>query len=204
MIWTAGLTVTARFCEALTAPAASVTVTEKLKGVAELTTGAVPDSVPDDERLSHVGRPLACHVKGVVPLLSAKVWLYGPPDIPAGSDVVVTEGAGLIVRANVLVVEDDRMSVTRTVKLTGPAAVGVPLSTPVLVMVSQSGRVVPLSAKVSGAVPPATASVCVYGRPTVHVGKGEADVRVGNGFTVTLKALLPVSRTLSVTVTLKL
>ncbi len=52
-----GLTVTERLCDALTAPAASVTVTEKLNGVDEVTTGAVPDNTPAVDRLSHVGSP---------------------------------------------------------------------------------------------------------------------------------------------------
>ncbi|MEI9973749.1 MAG: hypothetical protein WDO73_17875 [Ignavibacteriota bacterium] len=37
-------------------------------------------------------------------------------------------------------------------------------------------------------VPPDTAMVCVYGRPTVHAGSSEAVVTVGSGFTVTLNA----------------
>jgi hypothetical protein len=159
VICTAGFTVTVRLCEALTALAVSVTVTEKLKGVAELAAGAVPDKIPEADKLSHAGRPVDCHVNGVVPPLSANVWLYAIPDVVAGKDVVVTEGGALMVKANVFVAEAEVVSVTRKVKLTGPVAVGVPLSTPALEMVSHEGKVDPLSAKVSAPVPPTAAMV---------------------------------------------
>jgi len=125
-----------------------------LNGVAEVSAGAVPDNVPEVERFSHAGKPVACQVRGVVPPLSANVWLYATPDVVAGKDVVVTAGGGLMVNAKVLVAKAETLSVTRKVKLTGPVAVGVPLSMPALVMVSHEGRVDPLSAKVSEPVPP--------------------------------------------------
>jgi len=160
VIWKpAGYTVTERPCDPLTAPAASVIVTEKLNGVAEVSGGAEPDNVPDVDKFSHAGKPVACHVRGVVPPLSAKVWLYATPDVVAGKDVVVTAGGGLMVNAKVFVKDAETLSVTRKVKLTVPVAVGVPLSMPALVMVSHEGRVDPLSAKVSEPVPPAAAIV---------------------------------------------
>ncbi len=109
----AGLTVTVRLCDPLAAPAASVTTTEKLKEAGDVSTGAVPERTPAVDRLSHVGRPVACQVKGVVPPVSANVWLYAPPEEPSGSDVVVTAGVALMVNANVLVAEAERLSVTR-------------------------------------------------------------------------------------------
>jgi len=75
VICTAGFTVIERLWDALTEPAASVIVTEKLKGVAEVSVGAVPDNVPEVERSSQAGKPVACHVRGVVPPVSANVWL---------------------------------------------------------------------------------------------------------------------------------
>ena len=75
VICTAGFTVTERLCDGLTEPAASLTVTEKLNGVAEVSVGAVPDNVPEVERSSQAGKPVACHVRGVVPPVSANVWL---------------------------------------------------------------------------------------------------------------------------------
>ncbi len=79
-----------------------------------------------------------------MPPLCASVWLYGPPEVAAGSDVVVTAGTALIVKVKVLVAEEESVSVTRSVKLTVPAAGGVPLSTPALVMVSHAGSVRPI------------------------------------------------------------
>lgn len=73
VIWIAGFTVTERVCGALTALALSPTVTEKLKGVAVATTGAVPESTPAGESVSHAGSPVASHVNGGVPPDSASV-----------------------------------------------------------------------------------------------------------------------------------
>jgi hypothetical protein len=119
----------------------------------------MPDSIPEAVKLSHVGRPVACHVRGVVPPPSANVWVYTMPDVVAGKDVVLTVGGGLMVSANVFVAVAETLSVTRKVKLTEPVAVGIPLSTPALLMVSHVGRVDPLSEKLSVPVPPAAAMV---------------------------------------------
>ena len=78
----------------------------------------------------------------------------------AGNDVVLTTGAALMVRVNVFVANAFRLSVTRSVKLNGPVAVGVPLNVPDALMVSQIGSVAPLSLKTSVPVPPTAAMGC--------------------------------------------
>jgi hypothetical protein len=186
----AGFTVTERLCDPLTAPAVSVTVTEKLNVVAVVSAGAVPDTTPDEESVSHDGSPLDCHVSGVVPPVSTRVWLYATPDVVAGSDVVITDGGWLIVRVNVLVENAERLSVIRNVKLTAPLAVGVPLSKPAPVIVSHEGNVDPLSVKMRVPVPPVAVIVWLYGRFTVHDGSGEAFVIAGSGFTTMEYVLL--------------
>ncbi len=171
----------------------------------DVSAGAVPERTPACDRLNHDGKPVACHVKGVVPPLKANVWLYAMPDVVAGNVVVVTDGVGLMVSANVLR-SGNRETVGNAQRKSSPyrPRSGVPLSTPPVVMVSHAGRVVPLSANVSVPVPPAAAMVCAYERLIVQVGRGDDVVIVNCGFTVTLNCLLPVARTLSVAVTLKL
>src|SRR5581483_354444 len=102
----------------------SVTVTEKLKGVEDATTGAVPVSAPAGDRASQAGAEAICHVNGLVPPDSVSVWLYASPDVIAGSELVVTAGAALIVSEKALVDDCDALSVTFRVKLTGPDAGG--------------------------------------------------------------------------------
>ncbi len=169
--------------------------------MAWVTKGAVPESTPAAEIASHPGRLDACQVNGEVPPVSASVWLYALSEVVCGSVVVVTEGTGLIVSANAFGVAAPKLSVTFSVKLTGPAAGGVPLSNPAALTVSHAGRVVPLSAMVSAPVPPLAAMFCEYGRPTVHAGRGDAVVMVGSGFTVTLKDLVMATLTVSRAVT---
>ena len=64
------------------------------------------------------------------------------PTVPAtkGEVVVIESGAGLIVIDNNLVAVRAALSVTRTVKLKLPAAVGVPLIDPVANSVSPPGK----------------------------------------------------------------
>jgi len=97
VISTAGFTVTESAWLALTAPVLSVTCTLKLYGVAVATDGAVPVNTPAAESESQAGRPVGLHVNPGVPPVSANVWLYAIPEVVAGSVVVVTLGAGLMV-----------------------------------------------------------------------------------------------------------
>src|ERR1019366_6450754 len=89
----------------------------------------VPDMVPAAARLNPAGNvPLATdHEYGGDPPVAASVWEYATPTVPVGSDNVVIPKAGeLIVIDKPAVAEADALSVTRTVKLLGPAGQGVP------------------------------------------------------------------------------
>jgi len=105
--------------------------------------------------------------------------------------VVDTEGGGLMVSENVFVPIAPTASVTVSV-IDGktPVAVGVPLKTPALLIVSPVGSVLPLSAKTSVPVPPLAVIVCEYGWLTVHGGSGVAVVMEGRGFTTSEYALV--------------
>lgn len=72
VIVTGGFTVTDKGCTALTAPTLSVTVTVKLKTVADATTGAVPPSVAPDT-VSQAGKLAPEKVKPAVPPPSVSV-----------------------------------------------------------------------------------------------------------------------------------
>jgi hypothetical protein len=78
--------------------------------------------------------PLAIdHAYGLVPPVAASVREYWLPTLPFGSDVVVMlrVWAAAIVMLNCLVAICAALSVTRTVKVNIPAAVGVPEIAPV-------------------------------------------------------------------------
>ena len=140
VICSAGFTVTVRLCGALTAAAKSVTVAVKLNGVVVATEGAVPERMPEGASTKDPGgRPVPCQRSGGVPPVAERVWLYATPDVVGGSDVVVTEGVGLMVSEKDFVENADRLSVTIKVKVAGTAAGGVPLSKPDGVMVSHAG-----------------------------------------------------------------
>jgi hypothetical protein len=118
--------------------------------------------------------------------------------VVAGSDVVVTLGTWLMVRVNPLLEVAPRLSVTATVNTYGPAAGGVPLSTPANESPSQAGRVAPASVNWRAPVPPVAARIAVYGRPTVHGASGDAVVIAGAGLTVTEYARVATALTVSV------
>jgi hypothetical protein len=62
--------------------------------------------------------------------------------VPAGSDdVVIPKAAGLMVKDNAAVAVADALSVTRTVKLLGPAVPGVPDSVPPGARLNPAGSV---------------------------------------------------------------
>ena len=119
--------------------------------------------------------------------------------------VIVGFGDGLMVRSNDLVPVALAVSVTRTVKVNVPAAVGVPLSTPPVLSESPPGAAPPTIAQlVYGVVPPVAANVCVYATPTVPAGNGDAVVIVGGPATVKEKTLVATTPALSGTLTVKL
>jgi hypothetical protein len=103
----------------------SVTLTVKLEGPAA---AGVPEMVPP-ERLSAAGRdPVAtAQVYGGVPPVAFSVCEYPTPTVPDGNEEVLMPNAGaLMIRDRAVLAEPEALSVTLTVKLDDPAAVGVP------------------------------------------------------------------------------
>jgi hypothetical protein len=79
--------------------------------------------------------------------------------VPAGSDAdVIAIVGGLMVKDSAAVVATDALSVTRTVKLLVPAAVGVPAIVPLAARVNPDGGTPLASVHEYGGVPPDAAS----------------------------------------------
>ena len=74
---------------------------------------------------------LTVHVRGVVPPVSASVWLYAVPTVPAGRLDVVIDGAAFTTMDNAFVAVAATLSVTFAVKLDVPDVVGEPVMAPV-------------------------------------------------------------------------
>ena len=75
--------------------------------------------------------------------------------MPAGSDdVVIPKAAGLMVSDNAAVAVADALSVTRTVKLLGPAVPGVPDSVPPAAKLNPAGSAPLATAHEYGGDPP--------------------------------------------------
>jgi hypothetical protein len=75
--------------------------------------------------------------------------------VPAGSDdVVIPKAGGLMVKDNAAVAETDALSVTRTVKLLGPAAPGVPDMVPPGARLNPAGSAPLATAHAYGGDPP--------------------------------------------------
>jgi hypothetical protein len=68
---------------------------------------------------------------------------------------------------------------TVTVKLDGPAVVGVPLKTPAVLRLSPAGGLPAVTDQIKGGVPPVAVNVWLYAVPTVPAGSGLAVVIVG-------------------------
>jgi hypothetical protein len=120
-------------------PALSVTLTVKFADPAVL---GVPDSAPDAERLSHAGSDPADtdHEYGGDPPDAPSVCEYATPTVPAGNDeVVMVSAGGLTVIDNAAVAEPPALSVTLTVKVDDPAALGVPESAPAAERLTPAG-----------------------------------------------------------------
>src|SRR4029077_15961687 len=84
--------------------------------------------------------PVTDHVYGIVPRRAATVWLYNVPTVPPGNDgVVITNVAGATVIDRLLSAVCVP-SATCTLKVNVPAAVGVPLITPLLAMPRPPGN----------------------------------------------------------------
>ena len=122
---------------------------------------------------SPAGRPVAVKVYGLVPPFAATVVaVYTAPTIPPGNDVVVIASGVTIVMDRLAVavrwvglVE----SVTVIAAVLVPAALGVPVITPVALIESPAGK--PVAVNVYGAVPPFAPTVgAVYATPTTPAG----------------------------------
>src|SRR3990172_9620916 len=95
-------------------------------------------------RLSPAGSAptVTAHVTGDLPPLLASVWLYARFTVPSVRDMVVTVIAGYISMESTPSTYAPLPSVTRTVILLVPDAVGAPLITPVLLLrVNPAGSV---------------------------------------------------------------
>jgi hypothetical protein len=150
------------------APAPSLTVTLKLKGLPTAVVG-VPEMTPlVGSRLRPGGGVPEVTIQllyGGVPVVAASVWEYGTPTVPPGSEEVVMLGAAVMLIDSALDMEvAPALSPTFTLKLNGlpVAAVGVPLITPELAFTVRPGGSVPLETAqlLYGGTPPVAASVC--------------------------------------------
>jgi hypothetical protein len=125
--------------------------------------------MPEGLRVRPVGRdpPIRLHVYGVIPPLAARVSKYDVPIVALGSVVVVTIKVATLSTVSVSVAETVcavvSLSVTCTVKVEAPSAVGVPLMTPVFDIVNPAGRLPLVSFQKYGCIPPVAISVAVYG-----------------------------------------
>jgi len=167
----------------LTLPALFVAVTVKVKLPAAV---GVPESTPvlvfSD---SPLGRPPVCvHVGAGLPV-AVKVKLYALPTVPLGGlpEVIAgAVGAEMVIVTLLLALPSLFVAVTVKVKL--PAAVGVPESTPVLVLKVKPLGKFPVCDQVGAGVPVA-ANVKLYEMPTVPLG-GLPEVITGSGPTIVI------------------
>src|ERR1700733_14435080 len=98
-------------------------------------------------RLSPGGSTLRIepHVYGVTPPAAVKVCEYGVPCVPAGSDAVTMVRFVMVMVSVPDVTELPTLSVTLTLKLAGPATVGVPVIVPFELSVRPVGSAPELS-----------------------------------------------------------
>ena len=129
----------------------------------EVPVDGVPEMVPVlPSRLSPVGSAPAVtdQVKGAVPPLAVNVFEYSAAAVPPGRVVVVIFKMSPIVIESGRVVLAPTLSVTRIVKLTVPAVVGVPLMAPVLAFrLKPAGSVAAETDQVIVPVPPDATNV---------------------------------------------
>src|SRR4030067_826349 len=120
------------------------------------------------------------------------------------SEEVVTLRLLYIIIDSAFVAVAPLASVALTVKFEVPAAVGVPLISPVVLLrLSPAGSAPTVTAHVIGALPPLPASVWLYARFTVP---SESDTVVITGYALTMidKTLVAVALLSSVTCTVKI
>jgi len=102
--------------------------------------------------------------------------------------VTIASGAGATMMLSCFVADSAGVpeSVTLTVNVEVPVAVGVPLIAPVLPFnESPAGRFPALVLHVRAPAPPVEVSVTEYATPTVAAANGEVDVIDGDGVTIT-------------------
>jgi hypothetical protein len=100
------------------------------------------------------------HEYGGDPPDAASAWEYATPTVPAGSDaVVIPKAGGLMVSDNAAVADADALSVTRTVKVLDPAALGVPDMVPPAARLNPAGNVPLATVHEYGGDPPVAPSV---------------------------------------------
>jgi hypothetical protein len=118
--------------------------------------------------------PLATdQVYGGVPPDAFSVCEYPTPTVPAGNDEVLMFNAGaLIVSDSPALADPEALSVTLTVKLDDPAAVGVPEIVPPA-RFSPAGSDPVTTDHVYGGDPPVALSACEYPTPTIPTGNEE-------------------------------
>src|SRR3989304_489177 len=113
-------------------------------------------------RVSPKGRLPAtiAHVTGDLPPVDVSVWLYARFTVPSDNSVVVTDSAAYTVIESALSEYAPLASITRTVKFDVPAAVGVPLITPVAVFrFNPAGRLPVATDQLYGVLPPVADNV---------------------------------------------
>jgi hypothetical protein len=141
----------------------SVTCTVKLNGP---TAVGVPEIKPAAESPRPGGKDPenSDHVYGVVPPAAERLWLYDTDCVACGRDVVViASGVATVMLSGALAVCFGVLeSVTCTVKLNGPAAVGVPEIKPAVERPRPGGKDPENSAHVYGVVPPAAERLWPY------------------------------------------
>jgi hypothetical protein len=180
-----------------------VTLTVKLADPAVV---GVPDIAPPADKLSPAGNdpPDTDHEYGGDPPDAASVCEYATPTVPAGSDdVVMPSAGGLIVSDNAAVFDVVALSVTLTVKLADPAAVGVPDIAPPVDRLNPAGSDPADSDHEYGGDPPDAANVCEYATPTVPAGSDDVVMPSAGGLIVSDRAAVVDAAALSVTLTVK-
>ena len=111
--------------------------------------------------------------------------------------------AAFTVSAYALVAAAPTVSVTFTVNMAVPAAVGAPLMTPAALKFSPAGSAPAPIDQANGPVPPETANVCEYAAPKTAFGSGEAVVIDGAELIVNVNAFVGAAPAASVALTVK-
>jgi hypothetical protein len=125
--------------------------------------------------------------------------------VAAGTDdVVITSAGGLIVSDSAAVVEAEALSVTLTVKLADPAAVGLPEIVPPGDIFSPAGSDPLTIDQEYGGEPPDAASACEYPIRTVPTGSDDVVITSAGGLIVSDNAVVAEAEALSVTLTVTL